>query len=174
MIYAVATWRTLGWRREEEPEDGGGPRRSLRRSLATLGAAAAATAVVAELLVGSIEHFARTLRLGEFFVAAVIVAMVGNAAEHGGAVLIAARGEIKLASEIALESAAQVAAGLIPAVSWLFNPFPLAFRPVELGALAGSVALVVLLLARGRASRGRGAAMVLAYVGAAAAFFFRG
>ena len=49
-------------------------------------------------------------------VAAVIVAIVGNAAEHGGAVVVAYRGRIKLAAEIALASSAQVAVFLIPAV----------------------------------------------------------
>ena len=174
-VYGAAIWRSLEWRRRQQGEEREEPSWSLRRSLVALGVATAATAVVAELLVGSIEHFAETLHLGQFFVAAVIVAIVGNAAEHGGAVLIAAHGEAKLASDIAFESAAQVAAGLIPAValvSWLFNPFPLDFRPVELAALAASVTLVALLVARGRSSRARGAVMVAAYVGVASAFFF--
>ena len=45
----------------------------------------------------------------EFFIAVVIVAIVGNAAEHGGAVVIAHRGNMRLASEIAISSSAQVA-----------------------------------------------------------------
>jgi len=75
----------------------------------------------------------------------VIVAIVGNAAEHGGAVIVAYRGKIKLAAEIALASAAQVAVFLIPVVallSWLIDPLALAFRPVELGALAAALAIV--------------------------------
>ena len=73
--------------------------------------------------------------LSDFFVAAVIVAIVGNAAEHGGAVIVAYRGKIKLAAEIALSSAAQVAVFLIPAVtliSWLIEPLALGFRKVEM------------------------------------------
>ncbi len=71
------------------------------------------------------KPFAENLGLTEFFVAAVIVAIVGNAAEHGGAVVVAARGNIKLAAEIALASSAQVAVFLIPAVaiiSWAIEP----------------------------------------------------
>ena len=71
--------------------------------------ATVATAVVAEILVGSIEAFAEKAHLSDFFVAAVIVAIVGNAAEHGGAVIVAHRGRVKLATEIALSSSAQVA-----------------------------------------------------------------
>ena len=81
-----------------------------------LGVATVATALVAEILVGSLEVFAEKAGLSEFFVAAVIVAIVGNAAEHGGAVVVAHRGKIALAAEIALASAAQVAVFLIPAV----------------------------------------------------------
>ncbi len=90
---------------------------SLRTSLLVLGAATAVTALIAEILVGSIDEFAANVGLSEFFVAAVIVAIVGNAAEHGGAVVVAARGNIKLAAEIALASSAQVAVFLIPAVA---------------------------------------------------------
>ena len=78
---------------------------SLRRSLVVLGVATVATALVAEILVGSLEVFAEEVGLSDFFVAAVIVAIVGNAAEHGGAVVVAYRGKIKLAAEIALASA---------------------------------------------------------------------
>ena len=89
------------------------------------------------------RSFAETLGVSDFFVAAVIVAIVGNAAEHGGAVVIARRGNIKLAAEIALASSAQVAVFLIPAVaiiSWAIEPLSLAFRPVELGVLAAATA----------------------------------
>ena len=132
---------------------------SFRLSLAVLGVATVATALVAEVLVGSLETFADQLGLSEFFVAAVIVAIVGNAAEHGGAVLVAYRGKIKLAAEIALASSAQVAVFLIPAVallSWLIDPLALSFRPVEIAALGASTALVAIVLANGRSSRLKG------------------
>jgi Ca2+:H+ antiporter len=94
-------------------------------TFAVLSVATVATAVVAEILVGSIETFAEKAHLSDFFVAAVIVAIVGNAAEHGGAVIVARRGRVKLATEIALSSSAQVAVFLIPAVailSWAIKP----------------------------------------------------
>jgi hypothetical protein len=56
----------------------------MRLTLATLAVATVATAIIAEILVGSIEVFAEELHLSDFFVAAVIVAIIGNAAEHGG------------------------------------------------------------------------------------------
>ena len=66
----------------------------------------------------------------------MIVAIVGNAAEHGGAIVVARRGKIKLATEIAVSSAAQVALFVAPAAALLSalvgTGLPLAFRPVEL------------------------------------------
>jgi Ca2+:H+ antiporter len=150
---------------------------SFSASLAVLGVATVVTALVAEALVGSIQAFADSVGLSEFFVAAVIVAIVGNAAEHGGAVVVAARGQLQLAAEIALSSSAQVAVFLIPAVallSWFLQPLSLAFRTVEMAALAFSVVFAALLLWGGRSSRWRGALLVAAYVGVAIVFYAAG
>jgi Ca2+:H+ antiporter len=133
--------------------------------------------MIAEILVGSLESFAESAGLSDFFVAAVIVAIVGNAAEHGGAVVVAARGKIQLATEIALASSAQVAVFLIPAVallSWLIDPLALSFRPVELAILAMSVAVSAASLADGRTSRANGVLLIFTYVTAAAAFYVVG
>jgi Ca2+:H+ antiporter len=150
---------------------------SFRLALGALAIATVATALVAEILVGSLEVFADKVGLSEFFVAAVIVAIVGNAAEHGGAVVVAFRGKIALAGEIALSSAAQVAVFLIPAVallSWLLDPLALSFRPVEIAALAGSVAYTTLILFQGRSSRVRGGLLLLGYAVVVIAFFLAG
>ncbi|MCY7302890.1 MAG: calcium/proton exchanger [Thermoleophilia bacterium] len=150
---------------------------SLKAVLAALGIATGVTALVAETLVGSLEVFADKVGLSDFFVAAVIVAIVGNAAEHGGAVIVAYRGKIKLAAEIALSSSAQVAMFLIPTVtllSWLIDPLALGFRKVEIGALGLSLAIVMATIWSGRSSRLRGGLLIAAYVGVAAMFFVAG
>jgi Ca2+:H+ antiporter len=150
---------------------------SLRTAVGALMVATALTALVAEILVGSLEVFADKAGLSEFFVAAVIVAIVGNAAEHGGAVIVAFRGKIPLAGEIALSSAAQVAVFLIPAVallSWLLDPLALSFRPVEIAALAGSVVYTTVILFDGRSSRVRGGLLLLGYAIVVVAFFLAG
>jgi Ca2+:H+ antiporter len=150
---------------------------SLSASLGALGVATIATAFVAEILVGTLEEFSDTAGLSEFFVAAVIVAIVGNAAEHGGAVVVAYRGKIRLATEIALASAAQVAVFLVPAVvllSWLIEPLALGFRPVELGGLTFALGVTVAALYGGTASKARGAILLAAYVVVAVAFYVAG
>jgi Ca2+:H+ antiporter len=178
LVYVVVTWYSL--RRhtamhvasDDEIEGW-----SLRMALVVLGIATVVTALIAEILVGSLEVFAEKVGLSEFFVSAVIVAIVGNAAEHGGAIVVAARGKIALAAEIALASAAQVAVFLIPAVallSWLIDPLSLSFRPVEIAALAGSVVYAALILAQGRSSRLRGYLLLGGYSVVVVAFFVTG
>jgi Ca2+:H+ antiporter len=150
---------------------------SFKAALAALGVATVITALVAEVLVGSLETFAHKVGLSDFFVAAVIVAIVGNAAEHGGAVIVAYRGKIKLAAEIALSSSAQVAMFLIPAVvllSWLIDPLALGFRKVEIAALVISLAVVMATIWSGKSSRLRGSILIAAYIGVAAMFFVAG
>jgi Ca2+:H+ antiporter len=178
VVYVVVTWQQLRRHRAlfvlgEREEDAW----SLRVTLTVLGVATAATAVVAEILVGSIETFAEKAHLSDFFVAAVIVAIVGNAAEHGGAVIVARRGRVKLATEIALSSSAQVAVFLIPAVtilSWAINPLTLAFRQVEIAVMGGAALLAALLLVRGRSSTWLGVVLVAAYAVAAVIFYKAG
>jgi Ca2+:H+ antiporter len=179
LLYVGVTWYSLRRHRRLHVSDQPSAMVawSLPVSLTVLAAATAVTAFVAETLVHTLETFAEKAHLSDFFVAAVIVAIVGNAAEHGGAVVVAYRGNIKLAAEIALASSAQVAVFLIPAVallSWLIEPLALSFRPVELAAVGGSVAFAALLLLDGRSSRSRGVALIAAYVAVAIAFFASG
>ncbi|MFL6138906.1 MAG: calcium/proton exchanger [Frankiaceae bacterium] len=147
---------------------------SLRTAMLVLAMSAVATAFVSEALTGSVEDFSRSARLDEFFVAAVIVAIIGNAAEHGGAIVIASRGNIELAAEIPLSSSAQVALMVVPLVvlvSYAMTPLPLAFRPVEIATMAVAVILPAAVVARGRGSRWWGGALLVAYVAAAAGYY---
>ena len=147
---------------------------SLRVSLAVLALATGATALISEILVHSLDAFADSAGLSEFFVAAVIVAIVGNAAEHGGAVVIARRGNVRLATEIAISSSAQVALLVTSAVALLsFAVTPalaLSFRPVELAAMGGAAAFVALVIADGRARRWEGFMLVGVYAAVVGVF----
>ncbi len=151
---------------------------SMPTALAALAAATALTAVVSEILVHSIHAFAHSVGLSEFFVAAVIVAIVGNAAEHGGAIVIARRGKIRLASEIAISSSAQVALLVAPVVallSWAVKPsLPLTFRPVELVTMGAAAIFVGLIVADAKGKRWEGAVMLAAYAGVAILYGFAG
>src|SRR5919204_5744590 len=137
---------------------------SLPRALVALGVATAATAVISEILVHSLDSFAKAAGLSQFFVSVVIVAIVGNAAEHGGGVVIARRGNVKLATEIAISSSAQVALLVAPAVALLSfavtPPLTLAFRPIELAAMGAAAIFVGIVIRDGRSRRWEGALLV--------------
>jgi Ca2+:H+ antiporter len=173
VIYLVATARGLRGALPQEGEAMGGGW-SLRASLAVLAVTTAATAAISEIFVHSLEAFAEAAGLSQFFIAIVIVAIVGNAAEHGGAVVIARRGNMRLATEIAISSSAQVAVLLIPAIALLSFAFPhpltLSFRPIELAAMGGAAAFVAFVLRDGRSKRWEGALLIGVYAAMALAF----
>jgi Ca2+:H+ antiporter len=151
---------------------------SLRTSLIALTAATAVTALVSEILVHSLDAFARSAGLSQFFVAIVIVAIVGNAAEHGGAVVIARRGKIRLASEIAVSSGAQVGLFVAPAVallSWAVRPeLALSFRPIELATMAAAVAVVAFIVSDAKGKRWEGGVMIAVYAVVVVLYGFAG
>ncbi len=151
---------------------------TLRASLAVLAAATVVTALVSEILVHSLGAFAHAAGLSTFFTAAVIVAIVGNAAEHGGAVVIASRGKYRLPSEIAVSSAAQVALLVTPLVVLLSfaigKPLGLVFRPVELATMAGGAVLVGIVVRDERVRRWEGFLLLAAYGGCVALYWLAG
>jgi Ca2+:H+ antiporter len=161
---AVTAWGLRGPQRQEQTLERPW---SLRKALLALAVATAFTALISEVLVHSLEDFAHSAHLSEFFIAVVIVAIVGNAAEHGGAIVIARRGKMKLATEIAISSSAQVGLLVAPAVALLSfafsHPLTLAFRPVELATMGGAAAFVAFVIRDGRAQRWEGALLVGVY-----------
>jgi len=174
--YVVITIRNLRIHRDAHREDASAQAWSLKKSLAALAAATLATAIVSEILVHSLEEFGHAVGLHEFFIAAVIVAIVGNAAEHGGAVVIAHRGDTVLATEIAITSSMQVAVFVAPAVallSWLVGDgLPLSFRVVEVATMAAAALFATFVIWDGTSKRWEGFLLVAAYIGVVAAYFF--
>ena len=160
--YALRRHRQIGL----AAEPGSGDSWPLAAALTVLAVATALTALVSETLVSTLQAFAAAAHLPEFFVALIIVAIVGNATEHGSAIMLARRGRIKLATEIPLASGAQIAGLVMPLIallSWGWQPLTLSFRPFELIALAAAAALPALVLRSGRTSRLSGAILLSAY-----------
>jgi Ca2+:H+ antiporter len=179
--YLIATSWTLRRHRrihrEAEPSESRAAW-TLPTALVALALSTAATAAISEVLVHSLKEFADSAGFSRFFVAAVIVAIVGNAAEHGGAVVIARRGKIRLATEIAVSSSAQVTLLVIPAIallSWLVTPaLPLSFRPIELATMGGAAGFVGLVIWDGKSRRWEGWLLLAVYACVVAAFWVSG
>jgi Ca2+:H+ antiporter len=178
VIYGVVVGRNLLRHSQRERDEPSEDAWSLPAALLALAVATGATAWVSEILVHSLGAFAKAVGLSEFFISVVIVAIVGNAAEHGGAIVIARGGKMRLATEIAISSSAQVALLVVPAVTLLSLLFThelaLAFRWTELAAMAGAAVLATAVVWNGRTSRREGGLLVAAYVAAVALFYFVG
>jgi Ca2+:H+ antiporter len=113
---------------------------SVKRSALTLAGAGVAVGVMSEILVGSISEASETIGLSQFFVGLIVVAIVGNAAEHWVAIYFAARDKMDLAVNIAIGSSAQIAlfaAPVLVLISFFVGPNPMAlvFNGFELGAI---------------------------------------
>jgi Ca2+:H+ antiporter len=178
VVYGAIVGRNLYRHSRKERQGPSEEAWSLPAALVGLAVATVATAWVSEILVNSLDAFAKAVGLSEFFISIVIVAIVGNAAEHGGAILIARRGKMRLATEIAVSSSAQVALLVVPAVmllSLLFtHHLALAFRWSELVAMGGAAALVAAVVWDGCSTRRDGALLVGAYGAAVLGFYLVG
>jgi Ca2+:H+ antiporter len=165
--YLVITIRNLRVHRATERGEASEAAWTLKKAIVVLAAATVATALVSEILVHTLDRFGHAVGLNQFFIAVVIVAIVGNAAEHGGAVVIARRGNTELATEIAITSSMQVAVFLIPVVtllSWLVGPgLPLSFRAIEIATMAAAAAFATFVIWDGRSRRWEGFLLVGAY-----------
>jgi Ca2+:H+ antiporter len=123
------------------------PAWSKGKSFAVLVGAAALVGWMSEILVGGAEEAAHSLGMTEVFVGVIVVALVGNAAEHSTAVLVALRNKMDLSIQIAVGSSLQIAlliAPLLVFLSYAIGPAPidLVFSPLEVVAVAVSVLVV--------------------------------
>ncbi len=123
-----------------EAEEQVGQPWTVRTSILVLAGAGIAVGVMSEILVGSISEASEAIGLSEFFVGLIVVAIVGNAAEHWVAIYFAARDKMDLAVNIAIGSSAQIAlfaAPLLVIISFFVGPNPMAlvFNGFELGAV---------------------------------------
>ncbi|RIV29202.1 calcium/proton exchanger [Alicyclobacillaceae bacterium I2511] len=142
----------------------------LRLSVATV-----LVGIESEWLVGSINEFGHVLGWSEMFLGVIVIAIVGNAAEHASAVWMAWRNHMELSLEIAVGSSLQVAMFVAPilfATSLLVHhPMPLLFTGPELASMGAAVLLVTLLMMDGESNWLEGAMAVGAYLVMAVGFF---
>ncbi len=150
---------------------------SIRRALGLLAIAAVLVGLMSEILVGSISEASHEIGLSEFFVGVFIVAIVGNAAEHWVAVLVAAKDKMDLAVNIAIGSSAQIALFVAPVLVLLSyvvgpEPMPLVFNGYELGAMLFAVLIANFLTQEGESNWFEGVQLLSLYAVLGLVFYF--
>jgi Ca2+:H+ antiporter len=150
---------------------------SLGRSLTVLLGATALIAWMSEILVGSVEETAAHLGMTDVFIGVIVVAVIGNAAEHSTAILMAAKNRMDLALGIAVGSSIQIAlfvAPLLVLVSYLLAPAPmdLVFTPAEVVAVALAIAVTAQIAGDGRSNWLEGVLLLAVYLILGVVFFF--
>jgi Ca2+:H+ antiporter len=145
-------------------------------AVAVLAAGTALTTVQAEILVGAMESALIRFGFTELFVGVIVIALIGNAAEHYSAVTAARRDEMTLAVEIAVGSSAQIALLVAPAlVLYSFaigQPMSLLFNGLEITAIALSVLATSIVVVDGESTWVEGLQLLSVYLILALAFYF--
>jgi Ca2+:H+ antiporter len=177
LLFSLKTHRRLFNPPESHDEEADHAAWSVRRSVGALALAGVAVGVMSEILVGSISEAAESIGLTEFFVGAIVIAIVGNAAEHWVAVLVARKDKMDLAVNIAIGSSAQIALFVIPVLvlcSFVIGPNPLAlvFNGFELGAFLIAVLIANHVTNEGESTWFEGVQLLAVYAVLALAFAF--
>jgi Ca2+:H+ antiporter len=149
---------------------------TVRRSVAMLALAGVAVGLMSEILVGSITEASEAVGLSEFFIGVIVVAIVGNAAEHWVAVLMAHKDRMNLAVNISIGSSAQVALFVAPVLviaSFFLGPFPmpLVFNGFEVGAVVLAILIANAVTHEGESNWFEGVQLLAVYVILGLAFF---
>jgi len=197
LLFTLRTHKHLFTRphaQSEEDKPGisaiGGRAWSVKGSVIVLLAASVGIAVVAELLVGSAEAMAKSFGWSEVFVGVVLLAIIGNAAEHSTAVMLAMRDDMDTAMTISYQSSIQIALFAVPflvLVSWLMHsmgwsphelhgeavkPLNLIFSPLEVVAVVLTVGIVIVLCMNGESNWFEGVLLLGLYAILGIAFFY--
>ncbi|HEX5928945.1 MAG TPA: calcium/proton exchanger [Solirubrobacterales bacterium] len=174
LLFSLRTHRAL-FNPEYEEEDTWGW--STRKSVAALAVAGLLVGLMSEVLVGSISEASHAIGLSEFFVGVIVVAIVGNAAEHWVAVLVAMKDKMDLAVNIAIGSSAQIALFVAPVLviaSFFLGPYPLAlvFNGFELGAILLAILIANYVTQDGESTWFEGVQLLALYFVLGLAFYF--
>jgi Ca2+:H+ antiporter len=177
LIFSLKTHRAVFNPFDAAAEDEEDHHWSVRRAAIFLAISAVAVGVMSEILVGSISEASEDIGLSQFFVGLFIVAIVGNAAEHWVAVLVAAKDKMDLAVNIAIGSSAQIALFVAPVLvlaSFVVGPNPMAlvFNGYELGGLLFAVLIANLVTQDGESNWFEGVQLLALYAVLGLVFYF--
>jgi Ca2+:H+ antiporter len=155
-------------------EEGGTAKWSLKKSILVLIVSTVLIAIESEFLVSGIEPITKSLGLSEFFVGIILIPIIGNAAEHSTAIVMAMKNKMDVAIEIALGSSLQIILFVTPVLiflSLLFTPMSIEFNEFELIALIVAVLIANRVSNDGESNWLEGVQLLAVYAIIGASFF---
>jgi Ca2+:H+ antiporter len=177
LVFSLKTHRRLFNPDHGEPEEGGGW--TIKRSIVALAIAGVAVGLMSEILVGSINEASENIGISEFFVGLIVVAIVGNAAEHWVAIYFAAKDKMDLAVNIAIGSSAQIALFVAPVLVLLSfvpgigdHPMSLVFNGFELVAVLLAILVANFVVNEGESTWFEGLQLLALYAVLGVVFFY--
>jgi Ca2+:H+ antiporter len=179
LIFSLRTHQHLykgGVEGQEDEETIGTHGWSKGKSIAVLLGATSLVALMSEFLVGAVQSASQSLGLTEVFVGVILVAIIGNAAEHSTSVLVALKNKMDLSLNIAIGSSMQIALFVAPVLvfaSYLFGkPMDLLFTSLEVVTIVASVAVVALIAQDGESNWMEGVLLLAVYIILGLTFFW--
>ena len=176
LLFSLKTHAHLFNPSHDEDDHGGEPW-TVRKSVLMLAIAGAAVGWMSEILVHSITEASDAIGLSPFFVGVIVVAIVGNAAEHWVAVYFATKDKMDISINIAIGSAAQIALFVAPVLvlaSFFIGPFPMAlvFNGFEIGAIFLAIIIANEVTQRGESTWYEGLQLLAIYAVLGLTFYF--
>lgn len=176
LVYALSLVFTFGAVSQPKPEGEEKPEGSPRTAVISLVVATVLVGLLSEILVGEIEAAKRMLGMSDLFMGVIFIAIIGNAAEHASAIIMAKRDKMELALSIAIGSSIQIALLVAPVLvflSWVIGqPMSLIFTPLEIAGIVVAVFTVDMIASDGETTWFEGVQLLGVYLILAIAFYF--
>ncbi len=167
LYFSFYTHQDIFGTEHHEVAEAEGPNAPLSRSIAVLAGCTVMVAVLSEVLVKSVESVSHSMGLSEFFIGLIIIPIIGNAAEHSSAVVMAVKNKLDVSIEIAVGSSIQIILLVFPAMilaGWATgHPMSVIFNRYELIALIASVVVVSKVISDGETNWFEGLLLCLVY-----------
>lgn len=171
LIFSLVTHRNLFGAMEERP-----PKLGKGAALGILLGATVLVAWLSEIFVSAIEPATKSLGMSQLFVGVMVVAIIGNAAEHSAAVMLAKRNQMDLAVSVSIGSSVQIALLVAPilvlSAPLLGQHLSLVFNPFEIAAVVLSVLVMAMVVLDGETNWFEGLQLLGLYVILGLAFYF--
>lgn len=174
LVFTFSTHKFIYSTPEDEKEEEVTAEWSLKKAIFVLVVSTIIIAIESEFLVNGIEPITQSLGWSEFFVGIILIPIVGNAAEHSTAVVMARKNKMDVSLEIAIGSSLQIILFVAPVLiflSLLFTPMSIVFNPFELVALIASVLIANRVSQDGESNWLEGIQLIAVYAIIAASFF---